>query len=84
MDHMKTATVREIRHDFGRVLTWIEDGEQVEITKRKRVAAGLVSVKAKPRKVEWPDFAARRRKLFPSGVKGKPVSEIVDEGRGEY
>jgi antitoxin (DNA-binding transcriptional repressor) of toxin-antitoxin stability system len=81
---MKTATVREMRHDFGRVLSWIEEGEQVEITKRKRVVARLVPVKAQPRKVEWPDFAARRRKLFPNGVKGKPVSEIIDEGRGEY
>lgn len=81
---MKTATVREIRHDFGRLLTWIEEGEQVEITKRKRVVARLVPVKAKPRKVKWPDFAARRRKLFPNGIRGKPVSEIVDEGRGEY
>ena len=81
---MKTATVREIRHDFSRVLTWVEDGEQVEITKRKRVVARLVPAKAKPRKLEWPDLAARRKKIFPNGVKGKPASKIVDEGRGEY
>jgi antitoxin (DNA-binding transcriptional repressor) of toxin-antitoxin stability system len=81
---MKTATVREIRHDFGRVLTWIEEGEQVEITKRKRVVARLVPVKIKAKEFKWPDFAARRKKTFPNGIKGKPVSEIVDEGRGEY
>jgi antitoxin (DNA-binding transcriptional repressor) of toxin-antitoxin stability system len=81
---MKTATVRDIRHDFARVLSWIEDGEQVEITRHKRVVARLVPVKSKPRTIKWPDFAARRKKTFPFGVKGKPVSEIVDEGRGDY
>jgi antitoxin (DNA-binding transcriptional repressor) of toxin-antitoxin stability system len=34
---MKTASVRDIRHDFGRVLSWIADGEKVDITKRRRV-----------------------------------------------
>ncbi|MGB8356944.1 MAG: type II toxin-antitoxin system prevent-host-death family antitoxin [Chthoniobacteraceae bacterium] len=37
---MKTATVREIRNEFAKVLRWVEDGEQVEITKRKRMVAG--------------------------------------------
>ncbi len=81
---MKTATIRDIRHDFGRVLSWIEDGEQVDITKRRRVVARLIPVKPKARKLEWPDFQARLKKTFPNGVKGKPISEIVDEGRGEY
>lgn len=81
---MKTATVREIRHEFGRVLGWVEDGEQVEITKRKRVVARLVPVKPKAKKVEWPDFEARLKKLFPKSVNGKLASEILHEARGEY
>jgi prevent-host-death family protein len=84
MYHMKTATVREIRNEFAKILRWVEDGEQVEITRRKRVVARLVPVKAKARKIEWPDFQARLKKTFPNGVKGKPVSEILDEARGEY
>jgi len=84
MYHMKTATVREIRNEFAKVLGWIEDGEQVEITKRRRVVARLVPVKPKAKKIEWPDFEARRKKTFPNGVKGKPISEILDEARGEY
>src|SRR5208282_3421378 len=82
--HMKTATVRQVRNDFGRVLNWIEDGEQVEITKRKRVVARLVPVKAKAKKPLWPDLEARRKKTFPNGVKGKAISKILDEARGEY
>ncbi len=81
---MKTASVREVRHDLNRVLSWVEEGEQVEITKRKRVVARLVPAKAKPKKIEWPDFEARRKKTFPNGVKGQPISEIHYEARAEY
>lgn len=39
----------------------------------------------KKQKVAWPDFEARRRRIFPGGQPpGKPLSEIVSEGRGEY
>lgn len=35
--------------------------------------------------VAWPDFAARQKRIFPNGPPlGKPLSEIVSEGRGEY
>jgi len=37
------------------------------------------------KKVAWPDFEARRKRIFPDGPPpGKPLSEIVDEGRGDY
>lgn len=35
-----------------------------------------------PPKVEWPDFMARLKKIWPNGTPGKPASELVDEGRG--
>ena len=38
---MKTATLRQLRHDFGAVLTWVEQGEAVEISKRGRIIALL-------------------------------------------
>jgi hypothetical protein len=53
-----------------------------EIPKRRRAVARLVPAKAK--KLEWPDFQMRLTKIFPNGVKGKPISEILDESRGEY
>ncbi len=35
--------------------------------------------------VEWPDFKARLDRIFPNGPPpGPPLSELVDEGRGEY
>jgi len=38
---MKTATVRDLRNDFGRLSKWIEAGETVEILKRGKPFAEL-------------------------------------------
>jgi antitoxin (DNA-binding transcriptional repressor) of toxin-antitoxin stability system len=39
---MKTATVRELRNDFGRVSKWLEKGESVQIIKRGKPFARVV------------------------------------------
>lgn len=39
----------------------------------------------KKQKAQWPDFAARRKLIFPDGPPpGKPLSEVVDEARGLF
>jgi antitoxin (DNA-binding transcriptional repressor) of toxin-antitoxin stability system len=38
---MKTASVRDIRLSFGRLLKSIQDGESVAITSRRKVVATL-------------------------------------------
>ena len=76
---MKTATVRQLRHDFGSVLAWIEEGEQVEIRKRGKPVA-LISPPLPPkrsRRKKRPDFAARLKRIF--GDKVLPGNIIVDE-----
>lgn len=86
MYHMKTTTVRQLRHDFGSVLEWIEDGEEVEISKRGEVVALLKPVQGRRvRQVKRPDFAARLKKLFPKGrIKGKPLAEHLRDERDRY
>ena len=42
MSHMKTATVRELRNDFGTVSKWLEAGETVQVLKRGRPFARVV------------------------------------------
>ena len=39
---MKTATVRELRNDFGRLSKWLAKGETIEIIKRGKPIAELV------------------------------------------
>jgi antitoxin (DNA-binding transcriptional repressor) of toxin-antitoxin stability system len=39
---MKTATVHELRNDFGKVSAWLESGETVCVMKRGRPFARVV------------------------------------------
>ena len=75
---MKTATVRQLRHDFGSVLSWIEDGEQVSISKRGKIIA-LMSppVVKRVRRKKRPDFIGRLKRIY--GDKILPGDVIVEE-----
>jgi antitoxin (DNA-binding transcriptional repressor) of toxin-antitoxin stability system len=42
LNHMKTATVRELRNEFPRIESWVHEGESVNISKRGKVIATLV------------------------------------------
>jgi len=76
---MKTATVRQLRHDFGTVLNWVEGGEQVGISKRGKVVALLTPpptvTPGRPKK--RPDFAARLKRIY--GDKILPGNIVVEE-----
>lgn len=63
---MKTASVRDLRQNFPRVMAWINDGEQVAVTMRRKVIARLVPEKPEVPKDEptAPDFAAISRGIF--------------------
>jgi antitoxin (DNA-binding transcriptional repressor) of toxin-antitoxin stability system len=80
---MPTATVRDLRNDFARVSLWIANGEAVTVTKDGKPFATLAPIRGQKPAPQWPDLAARRRRLFPKGVKGQPASEIISDGRGE-
>ena len=45
---MKTATVRDLRNDFGRLSKWLDEGETVQIVKRGKPFARVVP-ELKPR-----------------------------------
>jgi prevent-host-death family protein len=76
---MKTATVRQVRHDFSTVLDWVAEGEHVEISKRGKIVALLSPPPApKPaRAKKRPDFAARLKRIY--GEKVLPGNIIVEE-----
>jgi len=81
---MKVATVADLRNRFARISQWIENGEKVEIRKRGKIFATISPARKKKKiPVEWPDLMARLKKTFPHPVKGKPLSEIISEGRGD-
>lgn len=63
MHHMKKATVRDLRYRFSAVEDLLRDGEEIRITKRKRVIARLLPPKPSPPKA-FPDFMKRLKKIF--------------------
>jgi len=75
---MKTANVRQLRHDFGSVMDWIAEGQQVEIVKKGKVIALLSPPPpAEPKKFKLPDFAARQKRIF--GDRVLPGNIIAEE-----
>ena len=79
---MKTANVRQLRHSFGDVMEWIDEGQQVEIVKKgKTIALLSPPPAARPKKFKLPDFQARRKRIF--GHRVLP-GNIVAEERESY
>jgi prevent-host-death family protein len=76
---MKTATVRQLRHKFGSVLSWVEEGEAVNISKHGKIIALLSPPRApKPsRTKKRPDFFGRLKRLY--GDKVLPGDVVTEE-----
>jgi antitoxin (DNA-binding transcriptional repressor) of toxin-antitoxin stability system len=63
MHHMEKATVRDLRYRFPRVEALLQEGEEIRITKHKRVIARLVP--ERPSSVpRLPAFATRLAKIY--------------------
>jgi antitoxin (DNA-binding transcriptional repressor) of toxin-antitoxin stability system len=58
---MKTATVRDLRNNFGKLETWLAEGEEIQIEKRGEPIAVLSPPK---RTFVKPDYQARRKRLW--------------------
>ena len=76
---MKTATVSQLRRNFGSVMKWIAEGQQVQIVKKGGVIALLSPPRspAKPMKFKLPDFAARKKRIL--GDRVLPGNIIAEE-----
>lgn len=82
---MKTVTVREAQHNFAKVLLEVEAGGQVEIVRRKKPVARLVSLGLPGRadgSVDWKDHGEQMRSLW-GGKQVRGVSGVLDDLRGE-
>jgi hypothetical protein len=78
---MHSLNMRGLR-DTKRLKTWLRAGKTVELRDRDRVIARIVPEKQEEKPVKWPDFAARRKKIF--GDRVLPGADIVIEERGRY
>jgi len=67
VDHVKTATVRQLRNEFPRIEAWVQEGESINISKRGKVIAMLVPASANAgvhSRVPKPDIMARLRETW--------------------
>lgn len=76
MHHMKKATIRDLRYRFSAVEDLLREGEEVQITRRKRAIAHLVPAEP-PTAPHRPDFLARLRKLYKGRVLKTTGGELL-------
>jgi antitoxin (DNA-binding transcriptional repressor) of toxin-antitoxin stability system len=81
MHHMRKATVRDLRYRFREVEDLLREGEEIQITKRKRVIARLIPARiAAP--TRGPDFLARLAKIYRGKRMKVSGAELVAQERG--
>jgi len=73
MSTMKKVTTREAQHHLSRVLSMVEAGEDVLITRRGKSVAKLTWYRPdlEQRVTEMPNFASLRQQLGSDVVKGE-------------
>lgn len=82
MYHMKSVSVRDLRYDFKKVERLIEEGEEIQITKRRTVIARLVPEARRP--VPLPDFLGRLRTIYGDDVPPVSGAEVISWDRDRY
>jgi hypothetical protein len=73
--------MRELR-DTRRLKAWLKAGKTVELRERDRVIGHIVPENSDEQPKEWPDFAARARKIL--GDRVLPNLVIEERKRSRY
>ncbi|MGA2536937.1 MAG: hypothetical protein ABSF53_13035 [Terracidiphilus sp.] len=82
---MKTVSVRDLRYDFPKVEAMLRSGEEIRITKRRRVIARL-SPETTPGlagRPPIPDFLGQMRANFGDRILEVTGAEIISADRDE-
>ena len=83
MHHMKKATVRDLRYDFPKIERLLQQGQEIEITKRQRTIARLVPERT-ARTRQLPDFLERLRTIYGDTELDISGAEVVSRDRDRY
>jgi antitoxin (DNA-binding transcriptional repressor) of toxin-antitoxin stability system len=78
---MPSMNLRQLRNT-RRLKTWLRAGSTVELRERDRVIARIVPEGQEQSSVQYPDFAARRKRIFGGRVL-LAVDLLIKEG-GRY
>jgi len=84
---MKSATIREVQHNFSKLLQVIGRGEEIHVFRRKIPVARILPFQSHApvdQPVDWSDLPARLRVLWKDGPPGgTPSHVILDDLRGD-
>jgi antitoxin (DNA-binding transcriptional repressor) of toxin-antitoxin stability system len=82
---MKTVSVRDLRYDFPKVEALLRSGEEIQVTKRRKVIARL---SAEPQsnsesRPPLPDFLGRMKAIFGDRVLEVSGADLISADREE-
>lgn len=80
---MKKASVRDLRYRFSRVENLLQEGEEIQVTKRKRVIARLLPA-GPAMTCQRPDFLARLKKIYGNEVLKISGAKLLASERDRY
>ena len=83
MYHMTQASIRDLRYGFKKIERLLRQGEEIQITNRRRVIARLIPETAES-SVESPDFLKRLRATYGDGALPVTGAELISEDRSRY
>jgi len=80
--HMKKTTIRELKHEMSKVLSWVAAGESVEVHRRD-VPVAVLNPPRSSANTTRPDFASRLKSIYGARLLPTTGSDIVSGGRGD-
>ena len=78
---MRRTTIRELKHQTTTVLSWVADGETVEVRRRSEPVA-LLSPPKRRAAIRRPDFVARLKAVYGRKALTTTGTDLVSESRG--
>jgi antitoxin (DNA-binding transcriptional repressor) of toxin-antitoxin stability system len=80
---MRKATVRDLRYRFSVIENLLQEGEEIQIVKRKRVVARIAPARpsAPPKR---PDFLARLKRIYGDKRLEVSGSDLLARERDRY
>jgi antitoxin (DNA-binding transcriptional repressor) of toxin-antitoxin stability system len=83
MYHVKKASVRDLRYGFKKIERLLDQGEEVQITKRRRVIARLIPENVRAA-AQMPDFLERLRSIYGDKLLQVSGADLIAQDRSRY
>lgn len=83
LQYMERVSIRELQQNIKRVLERVEQGETVEVTRRRRTVARLSPIRQPRKAAGWPDLEKRAREVLGDRIlaPGAGAQILSDRGR---